>query len=115
MVGSAIRVSMITDAPTMPVVAAMMVPISVTDIASPPGTRRVSTCSALRSSSATPDFSRIVPMNTNIGTAIRTWFCTAWPQMRGIRLPSCAGRKTSKYMPSTAKPSATPPRTNATG
>ncbi len=37
MVGRAISVSMMTEAPTMPVVAAMMVPIKVTDMARPPG------------------------------------------------------------------------------
>ena len=115
MVGSAISVSMMTEAPTMPVVAAMMVPMMVTDMARPPGMRRVSTCSAFRSSSATPDFSRIVPMKTNIGTAISTGFCTAWPKMRGIRLPNWAGRNTSNTMPRAPNASATPPRTNATG
>ncbi len=35
--GRAIRVSSTTDAPTIPVVAAMTVPINVTDMASPPG------------------------------------------------------------------------------
>ena len=46
MTGSAISVSITTEAPTMPVVAAMMVPSKVTAIASPPGTRRNKTCSA---------------------------------------------------------------------
>ena len=37
--GSAIRVSIADRAPTMPVVAAMMVPSRVTAMARPPGTR----------------------------------------------------------------------------
>ncbi len=77
--GSAISVSMITDAPTMPVDAAMMVPSSVTAIASPPGMRRVSNCSVCSRSSATPLRSSMVPMKMNIGIATSTWFCTAWP------------------------------------
>ena len=44
MVGSAMSVSITTEAPTMPVVAAMIVPISVTDMASPPGMPRVRIC-----------------------------------------------------------------------
>ena len=39
--GSAIIVSMTTEAPTIPVVAAMIVPIKVTDMARPPGIRLV--------------------------------------------------------------------------
>ena len=30
-------------------------------------------------------------MKMNIGTAISTGFCTAWPKMRGIRLANWAG------------------------
>ena len=63
----------------MPVVAAMMVPSTVTAMASPPGTTLSISCSACSSSSATPLFSSIVPMKMNIGIATSTWFCTAWP------------------------------------
>ena len=45
---------MTTDAPIIPVVAAMIVPMSVTDSARPPGTRRSSPCRQLRRSRATP-------------------------------------------------------------
>ena len=40
MTGSAIRLIITTEAPMMPVVAARMVPITVTASASPPGVRR---------------------------------------------------------------------------
>ena len=56
----------------MPVVAAMMVPIRVTDSARPPGTRRNRICSVFRRSRATPDFSSIVPMKMNMGIATST-------------------------------------------
>ena len=42
-VGSASAVIMVTDAPMMPVMAARIVPMTVTDIARPPGTFRSST------------------------------------------------------------------------
>ena len=77
MTGSAISVSMITDAPTMPVVAAMMVPRIVTASASPPGMRRNKTCNVCNNCSATFDFSSIVPMKMNIGIATNTWLSTA--------------------------------------
>jgi hypothetical protein len=77
MVGSASRVIITTEAPMMPVVAAMIVPISVTDRARPPGIRRSMTCRMCRRSSATRDFSSIVPMNTKHGIATRIGLCTA--------------------------------------
>ena len=77
MVGSAISVSMMTEAPTMPVVAAMMVPIKVTDMASPPGNAARQHLQRLQQFVGDADFSSIVPMKTNIGTAISTGFCTA--------------------------------------
>ena len=44
MTGSAIRLIITTEAPMMPVVAARMVPITVTASASPPGVRRSRIC-----------------------------------------------------------------------
>ena len=44
MTGSAIRLIITTEAPMMPVVAARIVPITVTASASPPGVRRSRTC-----------------------------------------------------------------------
>ena len=63
----------------MPVVAAIRVPSTVTATASPPGSRRSRICRVYSRSSATRLFSSIVPMNTNIGIATSTWFCTACP------------------------------------
>ena len=42
--GKASKVIITTDAPIIPVVAAIMVPIIVTDKANPPGTLRSNTC-----------------------------------------------------------------------
>ncbi len=86
MAGSAISVSMTTEAPTMPVVAAMIVPISVTDIARPPGIRRVSTCRHFSNSVATPLRSSTVPMKMNMGIATSTWLAATPPQIRTSRL-----------------------------
>ena len=91
MEGNAIIVSITTEAPTMPVVAAMIVPISVTDIASPPGTRRVSTCRQCSRSLATPERSSMVPMKMNMGTATRIGLEAAVPHTRGSRLKNWTG------------------------
>ena len=77
---------MITEAPTMPVVAAMTVPMTVTEIASPPGTRRSKTCKHSSNSVATPLFSSIVPMKMNMGMATRIGFSATLPQMRAVML-----------------------------
>ena len=81
MVGSASSVIITTEAPMMPVVAAMIVPITVTDSASPPGTRRSRICRMCSRSSATRLRSSMVPMKTKHGMATRIGFCTApdWP------------------------------------
>jgi hypothetical protein len=52
--GKASSVSITTVAPTIPVVAAMIVPISVTESARPPGTRRNNTCRQRSRSSPIP-------------------------------------------------------------
>ncbi len=113
--GKAMSVSITTEAPTMPVVAAMMVPISVTDIASPTGTRRMSTCRQCSKSLATPLRSSTVPMKMNIGTATRIGLDAAEPKMRGSRLKNCTGMKTSSSMPMKPNTMAMPPSTKATG
>ena len=84
--GKAMSVSIMTDAPTMPVVAAMIVPSKVTAIARPPGIFASINCKMWSKSSATPLFSSMVPINTNMGTATRTGFWAACPQIRGKRL-----------------------------
>ena len=65
-------VIMTTEAPMIPVIAAMMTPIAVTDSARPPGTLYNRTCRQCRRSLATPLFSNIVPMKMNMGMAMRT-------------------------------------------
>ena len=57
MEASASRVIITTEAPMLPVVAARIVPITVTDSARPPGTLRSRICRICSSSSATRDFS----------------------------------------------------------
>ena len=70
---------MMTDAPTMPVVAAIIVPIAHTASAKPPGTRRSRICRVFSRSSAARERSRIVPMKMNMGMATSTWFTTMEP------------------------------------
>jgi len=80
--GKASMVSIVTEAPMMPVDAASTVPMIVTPSARPPGTRRISVCKPSSSSSATPLLSSNVPMRTNIGTATMTTLETTPPKMR---------------------------------
>ncbi len=115
MTGSASSVIITTDAPMMPVVAAMMVPMSVTESASPPGTRRVNTCRQFKRSFATPDFSSIVPMNMNMGMATSTGFSMVWPKIRLGRTLIRAQFNTPARSPMTAKASPMPPSVKATG
>ena len=93
--GSAIRLIITTDAPMIPVVAARMVPMTVTARASPPGVRRSSTCRQCSRFAATPDRSSMVPMKMNIGIAVRTRL-SAIPQTRSTRLKNSICEKTSK-------------------
>ena len=86
MVGNAMAVIMVTDAPMIPVMAARMVPMTVTARARAPGTFRSMTWTAYSSLSATPLRSIITPMKTNVGTATRIRFSAAWPQIRGTKL-----------------------------
>ena len=81
MTGSASMVSMTTEAPTIPVVAAMTVPMETTAIASPPGTRRSRMARMSSRCLATPLFSSITPMKMNMGIATSTWFSAMAPQI----------------------------------
>ena len=112
--GSAIRLIITTEAPMIPVVAARMVPMTVTASASPPGVRRNSTWRQCRRSAATPARSSIVPMKMNMGMATSTRL-SAMPQIRSTRLKNSICEKTSKYMPMKPKASPTPPSTKPTG
>ena len=59
-----------TLAPTMPVVAASIVPTTTTGIAIPPGNRPKTSAIVSSSCSARPDLSSTTPMKMNSGTAI---------------------------------------------
>ena len=113
--GRAIIVSITTEAPTIPVVAAIIVPIIVTDIAKPPGIRLSKTCKQCSKSSATPLFSSMVPIKINMGTATNIGFEAAVPHMRGNKLKNCIGSKTSSKIPTPPNNIPIPPKTKATG
>ena len=105
MVGRANNVIITTEAPMMPVVAAMIVPITVTESAKPPGTRFRTTCRMCRRSAATRERSSMVPMKMKQGIATSTGFWMAPlepspPQMRGIRMNISlgTGKKSYRYV-----------------
>ena len=67
------------------------VPITVTDMARPPGTRFSITCRMCSKSAATRERSSIVPIKTKHGIATNIGFCTAPlepspPQIRGMTM-----------------------------
>ena len=101
----------------MPVVAAMIVPSRVTESASPPGTRRISTWRQLSRSRAVPERSSTVPMRMNIGIAVRIRFSAMPPNTRDGTEPNCgqSNRNGSMRMASNANAMPTPPSTKATG
>ena len=70
MVGKAIRVSMMTEAPTTPVMAAKRTPMTATEIAVPPGMARNSRCKVSSRSLANCERSNITPMKISSGTAM---------------------------------------------
>ena len=72
MVGKLIIPIVMTVAPTMPVEAASIPPTMTTDIAKPPLSLPNSIAIVSNSRSAKPDFSSIIPIKTNSGTAIKT-------------------------------------------
>ena len=104
-----------TAAPTTPIGAARMVPITMTETASPPGTRlsRISVASSM--SLAEPDRSRIDPMKMNMGIDTSTGSTATPPHMRSRMLDSVANGNTPSSQPIEAKMRAVPPITNATG
>ena len=69
MTGSANTPIVTTDAPTTPVEAAKRAPTATTEMASPPRKEPKSIPIVSKSSSASPDFSSITPINTKKGTA----------------------------------------------
>ena len=73
---------MTTAAPTVPIGAARMVPITMTATASAPGTRFSRTSVAFSMSAAEPDRSRIDPMKMNMGIEASTGSAATPPHMR---------------------------------
>ena len=83
-----------TEAPIIPVIAAKTVPITVTDIAKPPGTFLSKICVVLNKSFAIPLLSIIVPMKTKLGIATNIKFSAENPHIRGTKLKNSAILKT---------------------
>ncbi len=114
MVGSDSRPMVTTVAPTMPVLAAIRAPTSITARPSPPGTRCKICASACSNWSASRERSSITPMKTNTGTATRVSLL----MMPNTRLGNASRKTASKVpvaMPMPANNRATPASVNATG
>ncbi len=73
---------MTTAAPTVPIGADRMVPITMTATARAPGTRLMRTSVAFSMSAAEPERSRIEPMKMNMGMEASTGSAAAPPHMR---------------------------------
>ena len=88
-----------TAAPTTPIGAARMVPITMTATASAPGTRfsRISVASSM--SLAEPERSRIDPMKMNIGIETSTGSTATPPHMRSRMLDRLANGNTPSSHP----------------
>ena len=112
--GKAIKVITTTAAPMMPVIAAKIVAITVTDIAMPPGTRLRISWSASSNSLAISERSSITPMKTNSGTAI-IWKLSAINQIRGAKLKNSISENTPNIQPITPNIIEIPPRTKPIG
>jgi len=81
-----------TVAPTIPVDAANKAPTIDTDIPKPPLIFWKTLSIFSKSSSATFDFSNIVPIKTNSGTAIRISFVIVPNILWGIAFKNCIGK-----------------------
>ena len=114
MVGSAKRPMVTTVAPTIPVEAASNMPTKMTAIPSPPFMPRINSSMVVRRFSAIFDFSSIIPMKTNNGTAIKV----SLPIMSKIRLGMLCRNAISNapnILAINAKSSETPASVKATG
>lgn len=107
--------SVITAAPTTPIGAARMVPITMTATASAPGHRLSSTSVALSMSLAEPDRSRIAPMKMNIGIDASTGSAATPAHIRNTTSEMPMRWKTPSEAPTRANSSDSPPMTKATG
>ena len=74
----------------IPVIAANTVPITVTDIARPPGTFLNKIWVVLNKSLAIPLLSIIVPINTKLGMATNIKFSAENPHILGTKLKNSA-------------------------
>ena len=106
---------MITAAPTTPIGAARIVPITITATANPPGTRLSRISVADNMSFAEPLRSRIAPMKMNIGIETSTGSIATPPHMRSTMFDRLTNGRSPKLQPITAKIKPVPPSTNATG
>ena len=104
-----------TAAPTTPIGAARIVPITITETASAPGHRLSRTSVASSMSLAEPDRSRIAPMKMNMGIDASTGSLATPPHMRSTISDRPISLKTPSQAPKTAKASASPPMMKATG
>ena len=114
MLGSDNRPMVTTVAPTMPVLAARNIPTTTTETPSPPRTPPNKRAILSSISSATRDFSKMVPMRMNKGTAISVVLLTV-PKMRPGKADRKLGSKTPPRIPAVANTSAVPASVNATG
>ena len=105
---------MTTEAPTIPVLAAMSMPTTMTAKASPPGVPAISRERLLSRFSAIRVFSIITPMKTNSGTAMSVGF-VMMPNSRPGRKPRSRPSKVPPAIPPRANSRATPARVSATG
>ena len=103
-----------TLAPTTPVAAASNAPTNTTAKASPPRSRPNIIPMVVSRSSASFDFSSIVPMKMKNGTASSTALLMT-PKTRWGKALSKPTSKMSMATPIAAKMSAVPPREKATG
>ena len=112
--GSDSRPMVTTVAPTIPVLAARNMPTTTTEMPRPP--RRLPNTRAIlfSSSSAMRDFSRMVPIRMNSGTAIRVILLIV-PKMRFGRALRNPASNTPPRMPPTANANAVTARVSATG
>ena len=115
MFGRAMTDSVITAAPTTPIGAARIVPITITETASAPGHHLSKTTVASSMSLAEPDRSRIAPMKMNMGIDASTGSAATPAHMRSTMSERPIILNTPSHVPKTANTSARPPMMKATG
>ena len=102
-----------TVAPTIPVLAAINMPTTVTAMPSPPRAPPMSADRLFSSVSAMWVRCSVTPISTNRGTAISVWFVMI-PNTRLGRNPRSPRSNTPNRAPPNANRSATPARVGAT-